>query len=86
MSLGNSLAISIFSLLAGWLLPSRWRLGFLLVASLISVYWLQPASSIRYLDFWLPTASIGLVLVTWAIVQPIMGRAAYSTAYLVRAA
>jgi alginate O-acetyltransferase complex protein AlgI len=69
MSLTNILVISFLSLLAGWLLPVRWRLWFLLVVSLLVVYWLQPSSSIRNLDFWLPTASIGLTLVTWAIVQ-----------------
>jgi alginate O-acetyltransferase complex protein AlgI len=69
MSLTNILVFSFLSLLAGWLLPVRWRLWFLLVVSLLAVYWLQPSSSIRNLDFWLATASIGLTLITWAIVQ-----------------
>lgn len=45
----------------GWLL---------LAASAVAVYWLQPAMPIRYLDFWLPTATLGLVVISWAAVTP----------------
>ena len=45
----------------GWLL---------LVASALAIYWLQPGMPIRYLDFWLPTATLGLAALSWALVTP----------------
>jgi D-alanyl-lipoteichoic acid acyltransferase DltB (MBOAT superfamily) len=42
----------------------------LLVVSLIAVYWLQPATPIRHLDFWLPTISIALTVIVWRATQP----------------
>ena len=41
----------------------------LLAASLIAIYWLQPANSVRYMDFWLPTVIIGIVVVQWAVLM-----------------
>ena len=41
----------------------------LLAASLIAIYWLQPANSVRYMDFWLPTVIIGIVVVQWAMLM-----------------
>jgi D-alanyl-lipoteichoic acid acyltransferase DltB (MBOAT superfamily) len=38
----------------------------MLVASVAAVYWLQPSTPIRHLDFWLPTAALGLTCVVWA--------------------
>ena len=37
------------------------------LASLLFIYWLQPVSSIRSLEFWLPSVLIGLTLVIWGI-------------------
>lgn len=45
----------------GWLL---------LVFSALAIYWLQPGMPIRYLDYWLPTATIGLVVLCWIVVTP----------------
>lgn len=70
MTLVHIIVFGLFSLLVGWLLPRHWRLSAIFIASLVAVYWLQPSSPIRNLDFWLPTASIGLTLFTWAITQP----------------
>jgi D-alanyl-lipoteichoic acid acyltransferase DltB (MBOAT superfamily) len=39
----------------------------LMVASLLAIYWLQPANSVRYMDFWLPTVIIGIVVLQWAL-------------------
>ncbi|MCK4741193.1 MAG: hypothetical protein KAS80_02815, partial [Anaerolineales bacterium] len=55
--------ILVFSLLVSALLLTashRWRRWSLLIISLVSVYWLQPAVSLRQFDFWFPTASLGL--------------------------
>jgi D-alanyl-lipoteichoic acid acyltransferase DltB (MBOAT superfamily) len=65
MTFVNILGFALISLLAGvW---PRARAGLTLVVSLLALYWMQPALSIRYLDFWLPTASIGLSACVWII-------------------
>jgi D-alanyl-lipoteichoic acid acyltransferase DltB (MBOAT superfamily) len=55
--------------LGRWLPSIRRRSGFLLVASLLAVFWLQPAAAIHSLDFWLPAASIGLAVLVWSVVS-----------------
>ena len=49
--------------------PPRWRGGALMVASVVAIYWLQPALSIRYLDFWLPTLTLMITVLCWLIVR-----------------
>jgi len=39
-------------------------------ASVLAVYWLQPASPVRYLDYWLPSATLGLTLLGWLLTAP----------------
>ena len=41
----------------------------MLVASLLAIFWLQPSTPIRNLDFWLPTLSILLTIFVWAVTQ-----------------
>lgn len=69
MTLTAILVFALATLLAGWLLPSRWRVWFLLAASILAAYWLQPSTPIRNLDFWFPTASVALTAVTWAVTR-----------------
>jgi len=69
MTLTQILAFSFLALLTGWFVPRRWRLVVLLVGSLLSIYWLQPSTPIRNLDFWLPTVSITLTIFVWAVTQ-----------------
>lgn len=70
MTLSHILVFSLCALVAGWLLPKRWRIPFLLVTSLLAVYGLQPSTPIRHLDFWLPSLSIALAVFVWAITLP----------------
>ena len=42
----------------------------MLAVSVAAIYWLQPLTPIRYLDFWLPTAALGLTVWTWAATRP----------------
>jgi D-alanyl-lipoteichoic acid acyltransferase DltB (MBOAT superfamily) len=70
MTLVHIMGFALLSLIVGWVLPTRWRLRFLWIASLLAVFILQPISPIRSLDFWLPLASIGLTLLVWAITIP----------------
>jgi alginate O-acetyltransferase complex protein AlgI len=47
-----------------------WRGWFLMLSSLLAIYWLQPATPIRHLDFWLPTACIFLTIFSWVFTNP----------------
>ncbi len=42
----------------------RWLL---LVGSVLAIYWMQPSMPVRNLDFWLPTATLGLAALVWAV-------------------
>jgi alginate O-acetyltransferase complex protein AlgI len=65
MTLLNLLGFAIVSLTAGvWPRARGWLI---LLASLLVLYGMQPAVPIRNLDFWLPTASIGLSACVWII-------------------
>lgn len=41
-----------------------------MVVSILAIYWLQPATPIRHLDFWLPTACLSLTILTWIVTRP----------------
>ena len=43
----------------------------LFVASLLGIFWLQPGSLIRYVDFWFPLATISLILLTYIVINPL---------------
>jgi alginate O-acetyltransferase complex protein AlgI len=47
-------------------LLSQLRNTVVFVASVLGLYWLQPATAIRGMDFWLPTATLALCTVVWA--------------------
>lgn len=53
-------------------LANRWqgRTGLLMGISALAVYALQPALPIRFLDFWLPTATLMLAVSGWALTAP----------------
>jgi len=52
-------------------LLSSVRHAALFVTSVLAVYLLQPATPIAHLDFWLPSASLLLVVVVWCATQPL---------------
>ena len=65
--------ILIFVLLAAALglgLRNRGRLPVLLAVSALAVYALQPALPVRGLDFWFPTATLGLTVLGWILTTP----------------
>ena len=47
--------------LRGWLV---------LAASVVCLFWLQPSTPIRGLDFWLPTATLALTVLAWLLTAP----------------
>ncbi|MBF8285177.1 MAG: alginate O-acetyltransferase complex protein AlgI [Anaerolineales bacterium] len=70
MTLTQLLVFGAAALLFGWVFKERWRGWLMLIGSLLALYWLQPATPIRHLDFWLPTASLALTVLVWAITRP----------------
>jgi alginate O-acetyltransferase complex protein AlgI len=69
VTLPHILVFTLVALLTRWLLPRHWRPWFLLGASLVAIYWLQPSTPIRNLDFWLPTTSLILTVFVWAVTR-----------------
>jgi alginate O-acetyltransferase complex protein AlgI len=63
MTLAQILVFCLLALAIGCV--RRFRSWLLLIASLLAVYWLQPQTPIRHLDFWLPTGSIALAMIVW---------------------
>lgn len=69
MTLLHILIFSAAAIALG-LMPWNERRHWLILAlSVVAIYWMQPLTPIRQLDFWLPTAAIVLTLLTWAVVQ-----------------
>ncbi len=46
------------------------RAWLLYLASLLAIYWLQPLSPVRNLDFWFPTATLGLAALELGVNHP----------------
>ncbi len=70
MTLPYILAAAVVAALIGFVLPGRWRGWLMLIASMLAVYILQPATPIRGLDFWLPTAALALAICGWLVTTP----------------
>jgi alginate O-acetyltransferase complex protein AlgI len=70
MTLVHILTFSIIGLFANTALQGRWRGRVLFTASVVGVYWLQPVTSVRQLDFWLPSLTLCLVILTWIATFP----------------
>ena len=46
-----------------------WRTYLLLASSVLAVYWFQPALPLRSFDFWLPSLTLALTVLTWLILS-----------------
>ena len=57
------------ALLIGALTRGTLRIYLLLASSILAVYWFQPALPLRSFDFWLPSLSLALTLLTWLVVS-----------------
>src|SRR5690349_13222839 len=62
----------LVALLIGALTPKArtLRMYLLLASSVLAVYWFQPALPIRSFDFWLPSLSLALTILTWLVTSP----------------
>ncbi len=67
MQLMNLLILVLAALLIRLAFPGKLRRWAILAASVLAIYWLQPALPIRQMDFWFPTATVGLVLLSWGL-------------------
>jgi D-alanyl-lipoteichoic acid acyltransferase DltB (MBOAT superfamily) len=67
MGLNQILASILTSVLVGVLTRGATRVFSLLTLSVLALYWFQPAVPLRSFDFWIPSISIALVLLTWFI-------------------
>lgn len=67
MTLTSILLFAAAILLYRLLFRGRERVWVLLVASALAIYWLQPGMPVRNLDFWLPTLTLGLTVLSWAV-------------------
>ena len=70
MTLAQLLVFSAFAPIARLLARLGARQWLVLAGSVLAIYWLQPLTSIRYLDFWFPTAALALTVWTWAATRP----------------
>lgn len=70
MTLTTLALFTAAALLAGLWPAARGRRWFILAVSVLAVYALQPASAVRGLDYWLPTASLALCALGWAVTRP----------------
>jgi len=67
MGLTQIAASILTSILIGALMRGATRGYSLLIVSLLAIYWFQPAVPLRSFDYWIPSLSIALVLLTWFI-------------------
>lgn len=58
-----------FGILYLLVLPAKWRQWALLVSSVFAIYWLQPTLNIRWLDYSLPTATLGITIICWLVTR-----------------
>ncbi len=66
----SQIAVFIFcGLIFSLVLSIRWRKWILLTGSVIAIYWLQPTLNIRWLDYSLPTATLGISIFCWVVTR-----------------
>ena len=67
MGLTQIAASILTSILVAILMRGPRRTFSLLALSVLALYWFQPVVPLRYFDFWLPSLSLALVVITWLI-------------------
>jgi len=67
MSLGYIVILSGIALLTGFIKDPRKRKYLILGMSVFVLYYFQPALSIRYLGFWLPTGTLVITILSWTL-------------------
>jgi D-alanyl-lipoteichoic acid acyltransferase DltB (MBOAT superfamily) len=67
MGLVQIAASVVAALLVGALARGTLRTNLLLALSVLAVFWFQPAIPLRSFDFWLPSLTLALVILTWLV-------------------
>ncbi len=80
MTLSSILVFAAAAVLIRLVARERFRGVLLLIASVLAIYWLQPLSPVRNLDFWLPTATLTLAVLSWWISAPVDQRSWWQNA------
>ena len=70
MGLINILVMAGVALAWALIFKQRGRGWFLLVTSALAIYWLQPLLPIHGMDFWLPTLTLALAVLSWLVTTP----------------
>ena len=67
MSLISIIIVSGIALFVGFVRDPGWRKYLILGLSVFALYFFQPALSIRYLGFWLPTITLAITMLSWIL-------------------
>ncbi|MCX6058091.1 MAG: hypothetical protein NTW69_08075 [Chloroflexi bacterium] len=67
MTIIQILIVAAAALFWGLVMRERGRSYFLLIASVIVIFWLQPSLPLRGFDFWIPTATLIVAVFSWYI-------------------
>ncbi len=67
MTIQEILILIAASLILGLAFRESRRVNLLMVASIVFIYWLQPDTGLRNLGFWLPSLSLVIMVVSWAV-------------------
>jgi len=67
VSLSKILILILGAYLIRVIFPRANRRWALLASSVLAIFWLQPALPLRNMDFWFPTATLGVVILCWSL-------------------
>jgi alginate O-acetyltransferase complex protein AlgI len=67
MAFSQILIFAAFGVIFKLVARENWKAWLLLGASVLVIFWLQPALSIHYLDFWLPVLTLAIVVICWIL-------------------
>ncbi len=70
MTLASILAFIAIAFGLSWVRSGWWRSHLLLGTSTLALYALQPNLPVRFLDFWLPTATLAVAMFGWGLTTP----------------
>lgn len=74
MALHDILVFTAAAVLYRLIFVDRGRKWVIFISSILAVYWLQPLTPIRYLDFWLPTLTLSITVFIWILTSRIESR------------
>ena len=67
MTIIQVLIVAAAALFWGLVMRERGRVYFLLIASTLVIFWLQPALPLRGFDFWIPATTLTITVFSWYI-------------------